>query len=314
MDVNNPSTIPYFDHDEAAEFVLEHGGARAIYSSFAPGDTFWFADMDPRQINWRRGGPQQMVIRTRDDELVAVTDANVGYGGDGPRNARELTVALVIEGAVGDKIVQSRVSKVDLDYPNEALHSFRWPSVNLPIPEPRNGTYVVYFKGDSIDNFDEDLDDQEARRVSSRGFYETPPAGSTFWNWIHLSNAPDRPIWLQGNRRVDVFTSSDAAAENGMKVYSGLPRLLRGSTDGTYPVRISQGIVETWISYNPRSEGFLAEIESLNPQARYVLSTVGVGHDAMASIDARPRLVQFVLQKMLGKPRKTGFSFEVEID
>ncbi|MGY2747675.1 hypothetical protein [Arthrobacter sp. UYCu723] len=298
----NPAGVPQLSHLEAKDFVLKHGGVKAVYASNAEEDTFWFARMEPSELIWQtRRGPQQMVIRTRDNCLVAITDASVGYGGIGPGYASDLLTSVGVENEIVRNIVQSRVSVVDLDAPKQAMHTFRYPYFNLPFPELRDGKWVVCLKGQDVESPElDDLSNEQAHKQSSGGFHPTPHGTSSFKNWLRLLEAPNRPDWLQGARTVDVFTTSDACRMNGMNIdYTGM---LRQENVGVYPVRVTQGLVETWISYRPESEGVFAATDALNPMARKVLAAVGVNGRSLEKIDPSPRFLRFIGRTLLRLP------------
>lgn len=212
--------VPYLSSEETKGFVSAHGGVKAVFASFAETDTFWFAGLRPHQLEWKRHfGPTPMMIRTQDDSLVAVTGVNVGYAGTGPDYARSMLVSLGLDERLAGEIAYSRVSNVNLESPENSIVTFRWPYVNLPIPKPYEGKWIVRFDEAELGIPETpDPSDEEAAELSIKGFYGTKHGTSMFRNWIRLLDDPSRPDWLQGPRTVDVYTSIEACQENGMVI------------------------------------------------------------------------------------------------
>lgn len=305
--------LTYVPWQQAAERIRAHGGAARIWASNAPADVFWFTGVHPMALD--RDQRLDVAICAPDGTLFAVTGISVGYNGDGPDWTRRLLLELGLAEDLAQRIAYSRVSAVDLENPAGALHTSLWPHFNLPVPhayETVHGTVLrVTFDDDAVLKQDRpELTEEDRLEASNNGFYPAPHSTSRLRSWMGLLDSPQRPWWLEGTRTIELHTTYESAEEHGLVV----PEKQHELKGGVYPMRMSQGQVQTWVTWPlfPSEYHDRGEVGRLPDVAREAFVLFGVDPNQVQRLDSATGVVDAMLHKVAGFKRRSFYRFTIE--
>lgn len=251
--------VPFLKGAELQAYVNARGGPQRVVASFAQSDTMYMAGISPASLLDPGFGvgirEASMLILTKDGGWVGVENVTVGYGGTGPSNAvRELN-GLGLAPDLVNLIAYSRVTDVDLDQPEQALHTHQWPRIPMGTPWPVNDFFVsvVHVEDPAwrrsgpfgLPRWDprpltDNLEDQ-----TSHGFYATPSSEPLLTSWLAALDSPTKPDWMTGPRRARVYLDRQLAQDHGFTRTTLQPR---SHEYGVYPVIIEQGQLQLWLS------------------------------------------------------------------
>lgn len=243
--------VPFLHGVELQEFVNARGGPQRIIASFSDLDAMYMAGLSPETFLDRDFGfglrLPQMLILTRDGDWVAVHNVTVGYTGTGPSNARRELGGLGIPPDLIDLIVRSRVSDVDLDHPDQGLHTHQWPHVPLGPPWPVDDFFVsvVHVENELFTRSARDFHIGPPDGQTYGGFYPSPPTEPPLTSWLKALDSPTKPEWMSGPRRARVYLDRSLARAHGFT----LATLQPGSNQYVvYPVILEQGRLQLWLN------------------------------------------------------------------
>lgn len=280
--------IPFLKGTELQSYVNERGGPQRIVASFAQSDTMHMARINPESLldpNFGSGIREaSMLVLTKAGEWVGVDNVTVGYGGTGPSNAVRELGGLGLPPDLAKAIAYSRVSDVDLDHSEQALHTNQWPHVPLGTPWPVGDffVYVVHVEDPSWRRrsgglrplgWDPDpaprAEDTGPTDESAGGFYPTAPSEPLLTSWLTALDSSQAPEWMTGPRRARVYLDRDLAREDGFSRATLQPW---SHEYGVYPVIIEQGRLQLWLSIPTSNDPtilFTPEIYSALDQAGF---------------------------------------------
>lgn len=244
--------IPVMENTIAGEYVSSIGAhvVRSI-SGFTPSDVLAQSGLDPRlfaEENRQSIHIPNMLWQLDTGDWIGIEDVSVGYGGTGPRLARDALVRAGVAESTASQIPRWRFcDAVDVDNPDSWLTSVRWPVHGRSTPLILDDRMIVLF-GDRFNMLRYDWEEPKRRgsEIDETGIMPSDHPDTPLQSWLRfLDDADELPAWAQGSRVARVFRNDDAAAADGFTITSGLWGALRGQT--IHPsIVIEQGNVQLW--------------------------------------------------------------------
>lgn len=280
--------IPILENDLAGQYVLDRETriVRSI-SGFSTGDVLARSNLDPRLFDADgRNYPSvpEMIWQLESGEWIGVGTVSVGYGGAGPRYAKQALVRAGVDEELAARIVSFRFcDAVDVSDPTTWDERTVWPAEPRSTPALLEDRIIVHI-GERLNTL---LDSHPGPArvgpaIDETGIEASNDGISEFDAWISFLDSPDVPDWARGPRVARIFLTELEAETQGFILKANHWGISRGSRSSPVVV-IEQGFVQIWGHfYRPQNRTQL-----LPPEAYQVLAAASVYPEELAERDSR---------------------------